>query len=106
MLVAYFLWVRACAGSCFGKNHPFRESESWTESRNEKGSPCLPDGRPGRLKPPQGLGQWIVGDSIDQPDFECMCGTNSFCSNEQLQRPAFPDQARQALRSAPSGYQA
>ena len=52
------------------------------------------------------LSDRIIGDCIHQSDFEGSDGGDFFRGNEQLERPALPDQAWQALRAAPSGHEA
>ena len=54
----------------------------------------------------QRLRNRIVGDGIHHSDFEGSGGGDFFRGDEKLERSALPDQARQALRTSPSGHEA
>lgn len=54
----------------------------------------------------QSFGDGIVGDGIHQSHFQGSGGGDLLRGDEKLQRPSLSDQARQALRSSPSGHEA
>jgi hypothetical protein len=54
----------------------------------------------------QGFDDGIVGDCIDDSDFERLASGDFFCGDEKLQRSRLPDQAWQALGTSPSGHEA
>ena len=51
-------------------------------------------------------GYGIIGEGVDQADLQGARGGNFFRGEEHLQRASFADEARQALRAAPSGDEA